>query len=206
MFQTPRTKQFNVQKFFYQEFKSRDLFRSCHPQCCARGWAQLISHLYTQTNAMSARKKLRNKKKQHLQWIYCEPERLSSSKSCAKYEKWRDHRRQRRRWGRRWHFWLSPGPQHRFLGTTDTIKSRLKKATKQGQQCTLRFKMHFNQKGRPDSRLFCFFSQVFVLEHNNSSRRLIPDTLTLIPQWYLFSLRDFIYLGGGQSRTSLNSY
>ena len=111
-----------------------------------------LSPLYT--DQCYVRKKLKNKK-QHLEWIYCEPERLSSSKSCAKYEKWRDYRRQRRRWGRRWHFWLSPGPQHRFLGTTDTIKSRLKKATKQGQQCTLRFKMHFYQKGKPDSRFFC---------------------------------------------------
>ena len=154
MFQTPRTKQFNVQKFFYQEFKSRDLFRSCHPQCCARGWTQLISHLYT--DQCNVREKLKIKTKKSRANV-CEPERLSSSKSCAKYEKWRDHRRRRRRWGRRWHFWLSPGPRHRFLGTTDTIKSRLKKATKQGQQCTLRFKMHFYQKGKPDSRLFCFF-------------------------------------------------
>ena len=64
MFQTPRTKQFNVQKFFYQEFKSRDLFRSCHPQCCARGWTQLISHLYT--DQCNVREKLKIKIKKNI--------------------------------------------------------------------------------------------------------------------------------------------
>ena len=147
MFQTPRTKQFNVQKI-----SSRDLFRSCHPQCSARRWTQLISHLYI-IDQCNVRKKSRNKK-QHLQWIYCEPERLSSSKSCAKYENWKEHRIRRRRWGSRWHFWLSPGTQV-FRHNWHNMETRLKKTTKQGQQCTLRFKLHFYQKGKPDSRFFC---------------------------------------------------
>ena len=49
---------------------------------------------------------------------------------------------------------------HRFLDTTDTMEPRLKK-TKQGQQCMLRFKMHFYQKGKPDSRFFCSLGYLF---------------------------------------------
>ena len=41
----------------------------------------------------------------------------------------------------------------RILGTTDTMASRLKKTRK--KRPTLRFKMHFYQKGYPDSRFFC---------------------------------------------------
>ena len=46
---------------------------------------------------------------------------------------------------------------HRFLGTTDTMEPRLGKTTKRGQQCMLRFKMHFYQKGNPTADFSALF-------------------------------------------------